>query len=301
MTVGVESLAAGAEAPEIFPLSSTATWSFGTAGNFAFGWTRVRARRVAQFQVQKNSPFTGLSTVKAWPLTQDGWQDAWDFMRAEHPALAENVAVACRNDSGRRADVLRSAEYRSILEAQEQLGALTGCVFLGGYGLKDGIHPGASVDLHFTRDEIWISKAAGYTPYLRRNYETAHALEFEGGVIRKGGGYFGGGIGVVGAAEGIAMATLLNSLTTKTTIHTTVRLEAKDAELFFFTGQAAPQTLLMKFAEVRGRIKAAAPQALPAADTSPDPTDRLLQLGAMFEKGLLNADEFAAAKARLLN
>jgi hypothetical protein len=31
MTVAVDSLAEGANAPEIFPLPSTATWSFGTA------------------------------------------------------------------------------------------------------------------------------------------------------------------------------------------------------------------------------------------------------------------------------
>jgi hypothetical protein len=59
------------------------------------------------------------------------------------------------------------------------------------------------------------------------------------------------------------MAALLNSLTTKTTRHTTIRLEAQDAELFFFTGQAEPQALLMKFAEVRGRIKAAPPPTPP--------------------------------------
>jgi len=174
-------------------------------------------------------------------------------------------------------------------------------VLLGGYGLKDGIRPGDKVDLHFTREEIWISETTGYVPYLRRSYETAQALEFEGGVVRKGGRYAGGGFGVLGAAEGMAMAALLNSLTTKTSIHTTVRLEAQDAELFFFTDQAPPKTLYMQFAEVRARINAATPAALPAPESNADLADQLLQLGTMFEKGLLTADEFAAAKARLLS
>lgn len=119
---------------------------------------------------------------------------------------------------------------------------------------------------------------------------------------RSGGGYLGGGFGALGAAEGMAIAALLNSLTTKTSVHTTIRFEAEDAEVFFFTDQALPAALDMRFAEIRAKIKrtvrqtAKPEQSLAGSDTA----DRLLRLGEMLEKGQLTEEEFALAKARLL-
>ena len=54
----------------------------------------------------------------------------------------------------------------------------------------------------------------------------------------------------VGAAEGIAIASLLSLLSTKTSVHTTIRFEAEDAEVFFFTDQALPREFEMRFANV---------------------------------------------------
>jgi hypothetical protein len=52
-------------------------------------------------------------------------------------------------------------------------------------------------------------------------------VEFAGpGKWQKGGRFFGGGFGVVGAAEGMLIAAALNSLTTKTGVTTVVHLEA---------------------------------------------------------------------------
>ena len=172
---------------------------------------------------------------------------------------------------------------------------------LGGYGLDADARPGTHVDLHFTERRIWITPTGGVRPFYRGTYADARVLEFEGGVIRTGGGFFGGGAGFVGAAEGMAIASMLNTLTTKTTVHTTVRFEAEDAELFFFTSQAVPRELQMRFAEVRGRITGTQPRT-----PQPDPTggvdiaDRLVRLGEMVEKGLLTAEEFQAAKDHLL-
>ena len=101
----------------------------------------------------------------------------------------------------------------------------------------------------------------------------------------------------------MAMASLLNSLTTKTSIHTTIRLEAIDAEAFFFTDQATPRQLEMHFAEVRGRMKAAArtPSLATPAVPSVDFAERLLRLGEMLDKGQISDEEFAIAKARLFD
>jgi hypothetical protein len=88
----------------------------------------------------------------------------------------------------------------------------------------------------------------------------------------------------------------------KTSVHTTIRFEADDAEVFFFTDQAMPRNLEMEFAEVRARVKAPPPPPFlseMSKGTVLDLADRLLRLGEMLDKGQLSADEFAMAKSRL--
>jgi len=112
--------------PAIFPLPSGPNWcAFGKTEKLAFGWTQDR-RRAPQFRAQKVSTFSGWSTIKTWPRTEDGWQAAWEFMRATYPELAESVAAACHKDAARHAGLQRRAEYRSILEGQEKLGVWAG-------------------------------------------------------------------------------------------------------------------------------------------------------------------------------
>jgi hypothetical protein len=126
--------------------------------------------------------------------------------------------------------------------------------------------------------------------------------EFEGGAIRQGGGFVGGGFGLVGAAEGMAVASLLNSLATKTSVQTLIRFEAEDAEVFCFTDQALPRDLQMRLAEVRGKVKASPPtHTTLQPKAGEDLPERLLRLGEMLDKGQLTTDEFAQAKARLLD
>jgi hypothetical protein len=100
------------------------------------------------------------------------------------------------------------------------------------------------------------------------------------------------------------MASLLNARTAKTTVQISVRFEAATATVFLFTDAASPKALEMRFAEVRARVKlgaaAAQPSAAPLPSASGDWSERLMRLGEMHEKGLLNAEEFAAAKAKLL-
>jgi len=291
------------DVPDLFPLPTANSWSFANVGNVSFGWTEKNGKHDAQFQVQKVGTFRGWTPVKTWPLTEPGWQAASEFMRSTHPDLFEQVREAARRDADRKAALARSAEFRELRQDQKSLATLAGCVLLGGYGVGDGISAGTKIDLHFTDQEIWLTKATGHIPYLRRSYAAARAFEFEGGVVRTGGGYMGGGFGVLGAAEGIAMATLLNSLTSKSSVHTTIRFETEDAEIFLFTDQATPKTLLMQFAEVRAKIKTAAaspPEDTPETKTG-DLTEQLARLGDLFQKGLLTANEFAAAKTRLLN
>jgi hypothetical protein len=238
--------------------------------------------------------------VADWPLTREGWVEAWDYICTEQPTLAKAVAVVASRDVEKRAEAVQRAENKAALDAEGLLDVLRGCVLLGGYGFDGGVLASDKVDIYFTEAGIWVTRAGGLEPCLRCSYGSAHALEFSGGAIQQGGGYRGGGFGLIGAAEGIAIASLLNSLSTKTKVHTTIRFEAADAEVFFFTDQAVPRELEMRFANVRGSIKRSRPAAPASAPASGgDFSERLLRLGEMLDKGQLTPEEFSAAKAQL--
>ena len=284
----------------IFPLPQRDFQAFVQTSKAHFGWDVPKGGTEVEFIVGKWRWTGGSELLAHWPLTEDGWQEAWSYMCAEQSELAKAVGSRLRAKAQRDEVLQKTAEAQAELDSQGRLDLLPGCVLLGGYGFEDGLKSGERVDLHFTREGIWVAKAGKLRPYLRRRYSSILALDFRGGAVRTGGGYVGGGFGAVGAAEGMAIASLLNSLTTKTKVHTTIRLEAEDAEVFFFTETALPQALEMRLAEVRGAIKAAqrAPVRTSAGD---DLSERLLRLGEMLDKGQLSPEEFAQAKARLFD
>ena len=68
------------------------------------------------------------------------------------------------------------------------------------------------------------------------------------GTVTTGGGFAGGGFGVEGALEGIAIATVLNALTIKSKIHTLVTLTTNVGELHFHYSAMEPAALRMALA-----------------------------------------------------
>ena len=86
------------------------------------------------------------------------------------------------------------------------------------------------------------------TPVMRRSYAEIVALDFDGpGKVTMGGGFIGGGFGLLGAVEGMAIVLVLNSLTTRSEIESLIRCEAREMEVFFFTNTATPRDLRIQF------------------------------------------------------
>src|SRR5206468_1576268 len=110
-----------------------------------------------------------------------------------------------------------------------------------------------------------------------------------------GGGWIGGGFGVSGFLEGVALATLMNKLTTRTqtSIETLVEFSAGPRALILLTWTETPQALRVHMAPVFDRVQAAqAPIVAPLA-----PLDRLAQLrqlGELRDGGVLTEEEFRA-------
>lgn len=291
-------------APAILPVGSAGRERFAMYKSLYFGWTETTDASSGQFQLAKMTFTGGVKPLESWPLSGEGWSEAWAFLVQHQPGLADAVRTVWRKDAGTREYLAHRARHEAALAQEGVLERLPRCVLLGGYGYTDGATPGTRVDLHFTNWGIWMTNAREFAPLVRCAYETVSALELGGGAVRKGGGHVGGGFGVLGAAEGMAIAGLLNTLTTSTKVQTTIRVESEAAEVFLFTDIATPKQLTMRLAQARGRIRGAAVTPATAAAAGPpahlDVTDRLLRLGEMLDKGQLTADEFAQAKARLL-
>lgn len=128
------------------------------------------------------------------------------------------------------------------------------------------------------------------------------ALEFEGGAVQKGGGFSGGGFGLAGFAIGAVAAMALNKLTTKTEIHSRIRILTAQGEVTLYTTVGTPQYLEVALADARTNIRNAR-----RSQTSTAPSqaagglsEQLAQLAELHRSGALSDAEFQAAKTRLL-
>jgi hypothetical protein len=175
---------------------------------------------------------------------------------------------------------------------------LEGCTLLGGYGYGSSLQPGAEYCLCFTQEGVRVNTSSGLGALFRRTYSETVAVEFSGpGKVRTGGGFFGGGFGLQGAAEGMIVASVLNALTTRTKIHTVIRYTAVDAEAFFFYSKATPGDLRIKLSEVLSKIRRPVQQEQGTGTSTVSELERLVTL---HREGALTDEEFGALKKKLI-
>jgi hypothetical protein len=135
-------------------------------------------------------------------------------------------------------------------------------------------------------------------------YAEVRALEIGGpGLVQRGGGVVGGGFGLVGVAEGLLIAKLMNSLTTRTVIVTIVRVVADRAEAAMLCTTNPPDQLRTALAPILRRIEDAhrLPPAPPSLDAPQhDIGAAIRQLAALRDEGLVSAEQFEAKRDELL-
>jgi hypothetical protein len=122
------------------------------------------------------------------------------------------------------------------------------------------------------------------------------------GLVSSGGGFAGGGFGLTGAVEGMAIASVLNGLTSRTSIKTILRVQGTNCELFLLNTRLTPDRLRMDLSRPLSVIRAARP-AVTQDGTAARPAslvDELAKLADVLDKGLLSRQEFDLMKARLL-
>lgn len=127
-------------------------------------------------------------------------------------------------------------------------------------------------------------------------------ISVDGGVYQKGGGFAGGGFGLVGFAVGAAASMALNKVTTRTEVQTLVRITTNRGEVNLYTNQITSNDLEMSLSEIRTRIRQVNSQG---QLQSPGPnstslSDELLKISELHKSGVLTDEEFQAAKQRLI-
>jgi len=157
---------------------------------------------------------------------------------------------------------------------------------LGGIGFP--CEAGEAISIRFEAAGVTV---LGQRRSARFSYlELLDVLITGPGTVNTGGGFVGGGFGVSGALEGIAVATILNVLTTKTKIHTFITIETNFGELHLHYSDMEPGALRIALSHVFLRLRQSNPEWRNA---------RIATAKDAHENGQIDAAELAEITTRL--
>jgi hypothetical protein len=126
------------------------------------------------------------------------------------------------------------------------------------------------------------------------------------GAFQTGGGFFGGGFGLKGALEGIAIAKILNTVTTRTKFDCLLRVVYPDIEIYLQILDRTPRQLTIDLTGISHYLENK--KELSGNDMKQELNisenqniDRLLKLADLLEKGLISREEFESQKEKLIS
>ena len=188
---------------------------------------------------------------------------------------------------------------------------LPDCLLIGGSGFDIGRPGEGTWDVIFRDDQVLLHQEVhsvsgedyrGPGQTLEIGW-SGLAVDIGGaGAMRKGGRFFGGGFGIVGAAAGMLTASALNAMTSSTSIDTVIHLQTPSGELFLHYDRQTPEVLRRTLSPVFTKLRQAQPSVSSQGDASTaGVVDQLHKLGDLLDRGLLTSEEFAQLKADLLS
>jgi hypothetical protein len=277
--------------PLLDGLSPTIGWHFRHQGNEG-----------PAFVILRRSAFGSLKVVESFPLTEDGWAKAWKSLAKQNPAAVPKVLETLATRQADASRLSRHSQETDELDAQT-LVSLPAVAYLGGYVSSTGIFAGQRYDVRFLEDRLWVLPCRQAEVLAEVPYAQIEDVEIGGpGLVKTGGGFVGGGFGVQGAAEGMAIAAVLNALTTRTSITTILRIQGTGCELFLLHTKATPAQLRIELSRPLAAIRStqATPPAVTTA-TGSDPAARLRKLQELRDAGLLTQDEYETRRTEIIN
>jgi hypothetical protein len=275
--------------------------------NPTIGWYfRRQADGGPVFVIIRRGALGSLKVLESFPLSESGWVDAWQSFATQNPAAVPKVlatltarnaeAARLRGDSGE----VNELDVRTLVN-------LRAVVYLGGYVPETAIFAGERYDVRFLEKQLVVVPCRQAEVLAEVPYSEIEDIEIGGpGLVRTGGGFAGGGFGVQGAVEGMAIAAVLNAMTTRTSIKTVVRIQGTHCELFLLHTAATPEQLRIQLSRPLAAIRyeraalGAGASQQPTAAVPASPVEELTKLAGMLEGGLLTHEEFELMKAKIL-
>ena len=128
---------------------------------------------------------------------------------------------------------------------------LTECTVLGGGGFP--FNAGEKLAIRFDGDTVtFLGQPNAATISLAELVDISVSGP---GSVTSGGGFAGGGFGIEGAISGIALAGVLNAVTSRTKIHTFISLICNFGELHLHFAGMEPSALRIALAPVHVRLR----------------------------------------------
>lgn len=259
-------------------------------------WLTLSIGRKYSLGYTSHGPAPGFFVAKGtrkklqhFPLTEEGWQSALSEFRKLEPAVGDDYVNLQRQR-------LLADPWNELLSRSDAV--LMACTCLGGYGLA--VNPAERYDVAFTAESVVFYQRQAAIVTVPTSAIVAADISGRGAVT-EGGGFIGGGFGLEGAAVGVGVAAVLNSLTTKTRMETVLRLATTNGEVFLHYGSLPPDRLRIALSSFFGRLTRQLASAASSSDErSDDFAAQLERLADLRREGLLTEEEFANAKARVL-
>lgn len=165
--------------------------------------------------------------------------------------------------------------------------------YLGGSGF-DGI---AGEHYLFCKKEgaIALADTTGLKEY-RFKIEELQAIEITGpGTQTTNAGLVGGGFGIEGMLKGIVVASVLNTITSKSNTNTFIKFLFIDKEVYFHLDCIEPAELRMTLSSIFVQLENSRTKV-----NTISVSDELVKLHSLLKDGVLTQDEFDSAKRNLL-
>jgi hypothetical protein len=173
-----------------------------------------------------------------------------------------------------------------------------GFLLLGGSGFA--VETDAICSVLTLPDAVDVRAEVHGTGVATIPYAEMTGLEIAGGVRTEGGGFIGGGFGIAGAAEGMLVSSILNSLTRRTTINTGLAISSVHGELLLNHDRIGNSELRRTLSPLFTRFSAARQEATRRGAMPNDPLSELERLADLRDRNLLTPSEFEAARSHLV-
>jgi hypothetical protein len=280
----------------------------------SIGWQDDR-KAGPGFVVTGRRPVGTIKVLQRFPLSEQGWADAWQLLsRLDASAAAAVEARLAELEARRRAaDALAALAARSLCD-------LRSVTFEGGSD-SGPLAEGQRYDLRFQDDRILVCTVNSAHALVELSYADVENVEVSGAANQPASAMLGwiSGLGLLGAFLGFLVLRLpglllgavvlglvgglIAAATSKT--ETIVRVRGRAAEFQFLVSFRGADEVRGALSEplmaIRKTNAAEADQPLEVTGpTSHSVADQLSKLASLLQQGLITRDEFEHLKAKVI-